>query len=243
MQSRHGSALAVGVVAVLGGAAGAEVLSDHTPLLLAAAGLGVVAIALMVWEVARSHRRLVQEHAAHMAKSAYLANMSHELRTPLNAIIGFSEVIREEMLGPLGHPKYAEYAGDIHASASHLLDLINDVLELSRIEAGRLVLHETVTDLVTVLVSCHRLLREQARRSGVALDLEAPVGLPPVLCDATKVKQVALNLISNAVKFTPRGGRVAVTASVRDGGVVLRVTDTGIGIAPDEIPKVLTPFH
>ncbi|MGE5506180.1 MAG: sensor histidine kinase [Actinomycetota bacterium] len=216
----------------------------HLPAIQAAvliAAEGV--IGLLALEVVKSRRRLVQEHAAHVAKSAYLANMSHELRTPLNAIIGFSEIIKDQMMGAVGEPRYVDYAGDIHASASHLLDMINDVLELSRIEAGRLELHEKVNELGPILVSCHRLLRERARRAGLILDVEACMDLPPVLCDATKVKEVVLNLLTNAIKFTPRGGAVRVFARREEGGVAIVVEDTGVGIPVDEIPKVLTPFQ
>ncbi|CAA7613575.1 HAMP domain-containing sensor histidine kinase [Magnetospirillum sp. UT-4] len=212
------------------------------PPLFALVFLGSEAIiAVLVWELVRSRRKLVQEHAAHMAKSAYLANFSHELRTPLNAILGFSEILKGEMMGPMGTRRYVEYSGDIHYSARHLLDLIDDVLELSRLEAGRLELHEDTHDLGPILLSCQRLLGERARRAGVALDLDT--GTPvAVLCDRTKVKQVMLNLLTNAVKFTPRGGTVSVRVRREGGAVAIDVADTGIGIPVHEIPRVMTPF-
>ncbi|MBC7906490.1 MAG: HAMP domain-containing histidine kinase [Rhodospirillaceae bacterium] len=214
------------------------VLPHYVAALLAVAAV----MAFLVWEVVVSRRQLIQEHAAHMAKSAYLANMSHELRTPLNAIIGYSEMIRDEMVGPLGTPKYGEFAGDIHASGTHLLELINDVLELSRIEAGRLELHERSIHLAPVLVSCQRLLGDQARRAGLQLDIHSASDLPEIFCDATKIKQVVLNLMTNAVKFTPDGGKVSVRAYRKGGAVGITVTDTGIGIPANEISRVLTPF-
>ncbi len=212
------------------------------PLQGCALAVGAAVCAVLGWELRLSRRRLMEEHAAHLAKSMYLANMSHELRTPLNAIIGFSELMRHEMLGPLGSPKYTEYLGDIHESASHLLDLINDVLEMSRIESGQLVLHEAPADVVALLASCHRLLRERARRAGVDLRIETADHLPDLWCDVAKLRQIMLNLTANAVKFTPRGGRVVISARLAGGGVELAVADTGIGIARKDIPRVLTPF-
>lgn len=211
-------------------------------LLSALFAVAAVIIAFLVCRLVVSRRQLIQEHAAHVAKNAYLANMSHELRTPLNAIIGYSEMIKDEMMGPVGSPKYAEFAGDIYASGTHLLDLINDVLELSRIEAGRLELNEKTIQLMPVLVSCHRLLQDQARRAGLTVDIHGGRDLPDVLCDPTKVKQVVLNLMTNAIKFTPHGGKVTVHAHGRDGAVAITVTDTGVGIPAHEIPRVLTPF-
>jgi signal transduction histidine kinase len=212
------------------------------PLQAIALAVGGAVCAVLGWELRLSRRRLMEEHAAHVAKSMYLANMSHELRTPLNAIIGFSELMRCELMGPVGNPKYGEYLGDIHESASHLLDLINDVLEMSRIEAGRLVLHEAPVDITAVLVSCHRLLRERARRAGVELRVEIDADLPEVMCDPAKIRQIILNLATNAVKFTPRGGRVVMTAGLAAGALELAVADTGIGIARKDIPRVMTPF-
>ncbi len=239
-KSKANIALVAGGTAVV--LAFALALGALPPLQGMALAVGGGVCAVLGWELRVSRRRLMEEHAAHVAKSMYLANMSHELRTPLNAIIGFAELMRIEALGPIGSPKYTEYLGDIHESASHLLDLINDVLELSRIEAGRLELHEAPADIAAVLASCHRLLRERARRAGVDLRVDADPGLPEVSCDAGKVQQIVLNLATNAVKFTPRGGRVAVTARLVGGGLEVAVADTGIGIARKDIPRVLTPF-
>ena len=236
---RTGLALLAGatatVVVVLAAAA--------LPVWQAAALLAVTAAcAALGWELWQSRRRLMAEHAAHLAKSLYLANMSHELRTPLNAIIGFADLMRLELAGPLGSPKYAEYLGDIHETATHLLDLINDVLDLSRIEAGRLELNEAAVNVAAALACCNRLLRERARQAGVGLRFDAAPGLPDLHCDGAKLRQILLNLVTNAVKFTPRGGRVLVTARLTGGGMELAVADTGTGIAAKDIPRVLTPF-
>lgn len=212
------------------------------PASLAIALTIVPLLGLLLWELTTSHRALIQEHAAHVAKSAYLADMSHELRTPLNAIIGFSELIRDEVMGPCGNPKYREFAHDIHEASTHLLHMINDVLELSKIEAGRLELNERDTDLKIVALSCQRLLQEQARRAGLQLTVDTPPSLPEVYCDPVKVKQVLLNLIGNAIKFTHRGGCISVRAYPSDGRVAISVSDNGVGIPASEISKVLTPF-
>lgn len=227
----------VGLVAAIALAIG-ELPPTHGAALVAA----TIVFGALVLELERSRRRLAEEHAAHLAKNAYLANMSHELRTPLNAIIGFSEVIRDEMLGPIGTSKYGEFAADIHIAGSHLLDLINDVLELSRIEAGRLVLQESDTELHPLLVSCHRLMAERARRAGVILDMEVGNDLPMLCCDAVKLKQVLLNLLTNAIKFTPRGGTVTLSTACCHGALTITVADSGVGIAAKDIPRVLTPF-
>jgi two-component system cell cycle sensor histidine kinase PleC len=196
----------------------------------------------LIWELSSSRRALIQEHAAHMSKSTYLADMSHELRTPLNAIIGFSELIRDEVLGPCDNAKYREFAHDIHEASTHLLHLINDVLELSKIEAGRLELNEDEADLKVLLVSCQRLLQEQARRAGLQLTMDIAPDLAEVYCDPLKIKQVVLNLMSNAIKFTHRGGCVWVHAYRTDGKVAISISDNGVGIPANEITRALTPF-
>jgi len=210
-----------------------------TALCLAAA---LALFALPARELAMSRHRLVEEHAAHLAKSMYLANMSHELRTPLNAIIGFSDLMTGTGTATIEPAKCREYARDIHGCAQHLLDLINDVLEMSRIEAGRLELRRQPTEIAPLLLSCQRMLREKARQTGAELVFSIDGTMPPVLCDAAKLKQIVLNLAGNALKFTPAGGRVTVEAGIDAGDFVLSVTDTGIGIAEADIPRVLTPF-
>ena len=180
---------------------------------------------------------------ANKAKSRFLATMSHELRTPLNAIMGFSEVMQGEIIGPMHNPTYREYAGNIHESGRHLLNLINEILDLSRIEAGRYELHEETVRLTDVAEDCHRLLRLKADAKGLQLVEDYDPDLPPVWVDQRAMRQIVLNLLSNALKFTPKGGRITVTiAQTSDGGQWLSVRDTGPGIPEDEIPKVLQAF-
>ncbi len=180
---------------------------------------------------------------ANRTKSEFLANMSHELRTPLNAILGFSEIIRAETLGPIGDPRYKEYASDIHRSGKHLLEIINDILDLSKVEAGRLEVHPETISVAEVVDQCIRLMRERARRGGISLSVAVePIDLE-VVADRRLVKQILLNLLSNAVKFTPEGGKITVRArQLPDGACLLCVADTGIGMSPDEIKKALVPF-
>jgi signal transduction histidine kinase len=181
--------------------------------------------------------------AASRAKSEFLANMSHELRTPLNAIIGFSEILQMETLGPLGHTSYADYVRDIHDSGVHLLNIINEILDLSKIEVGRLTLNDAPMDVVAVVVACLRIVRERASTAGIRLVDDVMQGLPHLHADERMIKQVLLNLLSNAIKFTLRGGSVTVTAGLDDlDALFIRVTDTGIGIAPGDIPKAMQPF-
>jgi signal transduction histidine kinase len=170
--------------------------------------------------------------------------MSHELRTPLNAIIGFSEIVAGELFGPIGAPRYIEYAHDIHTSGIHLLSIISDILDLSKIEAGRRDLTESAIDLHEAAESALRLVRGRAENSGVRLVNGIERGaMPRLLADERAVKQMLLNLLSNAVKFTPEGGRVAVGAELRgDGSLAISVDDTGIGMAPENIPRALAPF-
>ncbi len=190
-----------------------------------------------------SHARDEAE-AASRTKSEFLANMSHELRTPLNAVIGFSEIMMGEMFGPLGDPRYRDYAKDMHDSGAHLLALINDILDLSKVEAGRLDLNEGSVDVGRVVATCHRLVRERAVNAGVAITLEQRQPLPPILADEIKLKQILLNLLSNAVKFTPRGGKVVVeTGCTEQGDFRLQVIDNGIGMKRGDIPLALQPFR
>ena len=181
---------------------------------------------------------------ANRAKSEFLANMSHELRTPLNAIIGFSEIIQSETFGPVGSPKYRDYVTDIHESGKHLLALINDVLDLSKIEAGQMQLHEQTIDVPEVIRSAMGFMTERAREGGVTLAAElGPDPLPGLCADRRMVMQILANLLSNAVKFTPSGGRVAVKAWCGPhGGYVFQVVDNGIGIALEDLPKALARF-
>ena len=183
-----------------------------------------------------------QLEAASRHKSEFLANMSHELRTPLNAIIGFSEVLAERMFGEVNE-KQAEYLQDILASGRHLLSLINDILDLSKVEAGRLELELSRFHLPTALDQALTLVRERATRHGIALDVAVDGGVGDVVGDERKIRQILLNLLSNAVKFTPEGGRVGVTATAADGVVTIAVSDTGIGIAPADQEAIFEEFR
>jgi len=190
-----------------------------------------------LWEAKNS------AETASRAKSEFLANMSHELRTPLNAIIGFSEIMLRQTFGSIGSPRYAAYAKDIHESGTHLLKLIGDILDLSKIEAGKQELHLEDVDLAEFVAACLPLVRERVKESGLRLVTRVKDDLPKFRADERAVKQILINLLSNAVKFTPAGGTVTVAAKVgRDGNLMLSVSDTGIGMAARDIPKVLTPF-
>jgi two-component system cell cycle sensor histidine kinase PleC len=181
--------------------------------------------------------------SANVAKSRFLATMSHELRTPLNAILGFSEVMKCEILGKMENENYKEYAGNIHDSGRHLLQLINEILDLSRIEAGRYELHEEPVRLADVVEDCLRLLTLRAESKGLHVALEAEKALGQLWADERAIRQVCLNLITNALKFTPRGGNITVTInSTAEGGQALMVKDSGPGIAKEEIPKVMQAF-
>ncbi len=191
------------------------------------------------------HLKSAKEEAesATRTKSAFLANMSHELRTPLNAIIGFSEIIKDEIFGSVGSSKYRDYAEDIHGSAVLLLDLINDVLDFSKAEAGKLRPHDEDIDVPDAIEATLRLMRDDSRAGALTFGTDVPKGLAWLRADSRMLKQILLNLLSNAVKFTPAGGTILVSAFVdRDRTFVLSVHDTGIGIAADDIPVVMSAF-
>jgi signal transduction histidine kinase len=179
---------------------------------------------------------------ANKAKSEFLANMSHELRTPLNAILGFSEIIKDELFGPVGMHQYVDYANDVHKSGQHLLDLINDVLDLSKIQAGRIELREETVDLSELVLDSISLTRERALKGGVSLVFDAPVSGPFVTADRRLLKQILLNLLSNAVKFTPQGGTVTATTFADTQGIGIAIRDTGIGMSQDDIVTALLPY-
>jgi PAS domain S-box-containing protein len=180
---------------------------------------------------------------ASRSKSEFLANISHELRTPLNAIIGFSEIMREEIFGPLGGPQYREYIGDVLDSAHHLLDVINDILDIAKAEAGKLDLIEDDVEIAQVTKSAMRLVQERAQSGGVTIRTNLPADLPLLHADERKLKQVLLNLLTNAVKFTPPGGTIEISAAIgEDGDFRMTVRDTGIGIAAENIKTALEPF-
>ena len=183
-----------------------------------------------------------QIEAANRHKSEFLANMSHELRTPLNAIIGFSEVLGERLFGELNE-KQAEYTDDILSSGRHLLSLINEILDLSKVEAGRMELELATFDLPLAIDNARTFVRERATKHGINLDVTVDERLGDFVGDERKIKQILLNLLSNAVKFTPEGGRIGINARQADGSVEISVSDTGIGIAPEDQAKIFEEFR
>jgi signal transduction histidine kinase len=198
-----------------------------------------------VTELKHAHMMLTEARdraeRASRAKSEFLANMSHELRTPLNIIIGFSQIMCDELLGPLGAQAYREYAVHIKESGVHLMSIINDILDLSKVEAGKTQLSEDEIDIRTVVRSCLRLMEERAAAAKLNLVTTMPDEMPAVRADERLMKQIVLNLLSNAVKFTPEGGTVSIGIELSD-GLLITVADTGIGMNPEDIPTALTPF-
>ena len=197
------------------------------------------ALALQVRDLNHALARL---HAADAAKSAFFANMSHELRTPLNAIIGFSDLLATQPFGPIPDKRYLDYIGDIHSSGHHLLDLVNEILDYSKADSQQLQLVRERFSIHDIVDDAMRMIRLQAGQSGVALHRDLPADLPPLLSDKLRLSQILLNLLSNAVKFTDSGDRVTVSACAQGDHVQLEVADTGIGIAPEDIPRALAPF-
>ena len=211
----------------------------------------VVEAALGVFVDIMQRRRVEEElrvakivaEEANSIKATFLANLSHELRTPLNAIIGFSEIIRDEMYGVDSREKYQEYASDIHENGQHLLSLIQDILDFSRLQSGRATLREESVDLAQAAAAAMSAVSPLARDRGVHMTIGIRAGMPPIHADPTRIRQILINLIGNAVKFTPAGGRVEIRAGLsEDGGAVLQVIDSGIGMAPEDIPRALEPF-
>jgi PAS domain S-box-containing protein len=179
---------------------------------------------------------------ANRSKSEFLATMSHELRTPLNAIIGFSEIMEHELLGPAGQPQYVDYSRDINESGRHLLQLINDILDVARLEVGRVTLREDYVGVHAIIGACLSMVRERAGTGGVAVIDRVSPDLPELYADERRLKQILVNVIGNAIKFTQSGGRVILDAFVDADGLAITVADTGIGIASDDIAKVMAPF-
>jgi signal transduction histidine kinase len=214
---------------------------SHVELLKTFADQAVIAIEniRLFNEIQQKSRQL---EAASRHKSEFLANMSHELRTPLNAITGFSEVLLERMFGEI-NPKQTEYLQDILSSGRHLLSLINDILDLSKIEAGRMELTLAQFHLPLALENALTLVKERVARHGIALDIDVDPALGEFVGDERKIKQILLNLLSNAVKFTPEGGRVGVKAGLADGTIEIAVSDTGIGIAPKDQEAIFEEFR
>jgi cell cycle sensor histidine kinase DivJ len=207
----------------------------------------IVAVTRDISERKRHERALIEARdaaeGASRAKSRFLANMSHELRTPLNAIIGFSEVMSHEMFGPLGAPRYLEYSRLVHESGGHLLELINSILDMSKIEAGKFELSEEVFELSETLNAALRFVKMPAERAGVAIRSEIAPDAKTIFADQRAVKQVLINLLTNGVKFTPRGGVVTVRISRDSGGIEILVQDTGVGISRKDLERLGQPFE
>jgi ammonium transporter, Amt family len=197
-------------------------------------------------ETASESLRLARDaaEAASRAKSGFLAMVSHELRTPLNAIIGFSEMMLREEIGPIANEKYRAYVGDIHASGLHLLHIINDILDLSKAEAGKLEIQEDVFDLHDTISSVRQLIGTRIDDCGLSYSVNLSADLPLLRGDERKIKQALLNLVTNAVKFTQSGGHIEVAGRFDPAtGVIVTVSDTGIGIAPEDLARALEPFE
>jgi PAS domain S-box-containing protein len=207
--------------------------------------------ALSISRDIRARRRTEEElrlaqarsETSNRAKSRFLANMSHELRTPLNAIIGFSEILSSEMFGPIGSERYKEYASLILVSGRHLLDLINDLLDMSKIEAGRHVLSPDMLDIEELLGSAMRLVHRQVEAKGLSIKIVAATLSSPLIADQRAIKQIVLNLLSNAIKFTPAGGEIRLSASESEAYVTIAVSDTGIGIPQSALGRLARPFE
>ena len=190
-----------------------------------------------------AHDRANEADRANQAKSAFLAMMSHELRTPLSAIIGFAEMIEQQAMGPIGNLKYRDYATDIRLSGQHLLGIINDILDLSKVEAGKESLQESEIAPDEVATAVRVLLEGHARDAEVALTFDCPEDLPPIRADKRRLTQILVNLISNAIKFTPAGGEVRLRCWATEGsGFVFQVIDNGVGIARENIPLAMSVF-
>jgi signal transduction histidine kinase len=192
-------------------------------------------------ETQKLYLEKIGAEAANRTKSEFLANMSHELRTPLNAIIGFSEVIQKAIVGPLSE-RYRGYGTDIFDSGTHLLELINEILDLSKLEAGQFELHEEDIDLGEVIEASMRLVRPQAEKSKVRLSKAIDEDFSWIRADDRRMRQILINLLANAVKFTPEGGKIRVSSFRMNAGLAIAVSDTGIGMASEEVPKALEKF-
>jgi signal transduction histidine kinase len=185
----------------------------------------------------------VQAQRDSQAKSEFLAKVSHEIRTPLNAILGFAEVIMDERFGPVGNERYKEYLRDIHASGGHVMSLVNDLLDLSKIEAGKMDLEFAEVDANRVIAECVALIQPQANRERVITRLALAPRLPPITADERSLRQIVLNLLANAVRYNEPGGQVIISTALSDSGhAVLRVKDTGVGMSEGDLRKAMEPF-
>ena len=222
-------------------------LDNRMSLITWYGGIAVLSAVFDITEQKLAHDRVIESKeqavAANRAKSEFLANMSHELRTPLNAIIGFSEVLRDELFGPLGQERYQDYATDIHSSGVHLLNVINDILDVAKAEAGKLELSEEAVRVDELVDGVLRLVKERAHNNDVALIVSVPENLPDIKCDPLKMKQILINLLSNAIKFTLPNGEVILSAGIMDTGeFYFEIRDTGIGMAKESIPLAMQAF-
>ncbi|MEE8506897.1 MAG: HAMP domain-containing sensor histidine kinase [Kiloniellales bacterium] len=244
--------MAAGHIAAGGATTDAAIVNRGLALLVIWAAAVVLAAAkrreaLLAERIAEQNAKLaatrIHAQLANQTTSEFLSNMSHELRTPLNAILGFSEIVRHEMFGPLGNERYRGYMTDIHNSGQRLLDLVNDLLAIAKIEAGRVELAENVVDATNLVRHCASVARTQARTKHVMIEVDIPGGLPPLNADQRKLRQILGNLLANAVRFTPAGGRVRISAWCRpETGHVFQIADTGTGIALKDVPLALAPF-
>lgn len=189
-----------------------------------------------------ARRKADEADHANRAKSAFLAMMSHELRTPLSTIIGFAEMIEQQAMGPIGNAKYTSYAADIRESGQHLLGIVNDILDLSKVEAGKETLHEQDMPFEALLSGVRILVEGRAREAAVRLALDCPADLPGIRADKRRLTQILVNLLSNGIKFTPQGGTVTLRCRATAEGFVLQAIDTGIGMAREDIPVALAVF-
>lgn len=190
-----------------------------------------------------AHRAIIDAEHANLAKSEFLANMSHDLRTPLNAIVGFTEMMETETFGPLGHPRYEEYAKDIRNSGNFLVSLINDILDISKIEAGKYELVEETLDLEQIIENSVTMLSPLIKTGGLNISTHFPPSLPLLRGDERSMTQIFNNLISNAVKFTRPDGKISITAKTTNGSVQITISDTGVGMTPGEVESVFNPFE
>ena len=244
-----GSTLPDALQTALAGATGEMALGDGQWLRLTRSPTADGGHVVLVSDITsmKDRERVLREakeeaELASRSKSEFLANMSHELRTPLNAVIGFSEVMAHELFGPLGQTKYKEYVNDILRSGRHLLDVINDILDIAKLQSGKAELNRRPTRLGDVIEDAMRMIGTQAKAAGIELACTIDPDIPEIEADSTRLRQLLLNLLSNAVKFTPPGGKVAVVAGPCAEGVRFAVSDTGIGMAAKDIPKALEPF-
>jgi signal transduction histidine kinase len=190
-----------------------------------------------------THATEKREAAAPKSKADFVSQLSHEMRNPLNAILGFSEIMQQRRFGPLGNHRYESYIDDIHMSAAHLLDLVNDLLDIGRLADGRFKIDFEAVSLAAIVGECTRMLKLQADEAGISLEIAVPSSLPAVVADARAMRQLVLNVMSNAVKFTPEGGEVGVLGAIdSEGGVRLCIVDTGVGMSEEELKLAMEPY-